>query len=289
MQTLLTFCKSMASKQTLDFFRRIRTILYRFTEKFSPFLTSRRYLGKRLFYIKGPGIVDRIRFGAPSPYYEHEVHIALKKEIEAIKNKTGKVILFDVGANIGLVSLPLTDIPNLTIHAFEPGHKQFAVLQTNIAANKLFGRLFAYPIALSNTTGIIDFFSTQDGSDGCGDGLRTTPRGKNTFIYRVETETLDSWCQRHSIYPDIIKLDTEGAESLILNGAKDVLSEKRPVLFIEISPSNLEAYSLTTEDMFRKLTQLNYVITTISGDICTESNIQIHAELDDMFIAMPGQ
>lgn len=63
----------MSNEALRIIFRKIRQIIYRWCDLFSPYVTSRNYLGYKLFYIKGPRIIDRLRFLAPTPIYEKEV------------------------------------------------------------------------------------------------------------------------------------------------------------------------------------------------------------------------
>lgn len=279
--------KSISPESVKVQFRTIRSWIYRFIDTFTPYLSCRKYLGKRLFYIKGPSTVDRIRFLSPNPYYEPQVVKAIKRQIEIVKKNKSAVTVFDIGANIGLISLALVDDKSVTVHAFEPGIKQFSVLQTNIAANKLFSRIFARPIAISDKTGLINFFWNTDSSDGSGDGLRPTERGGNKTSYQIESDTLDNWTARYSVYPDIIKIDTEGAESLILQGGTVLLQKYRPILFIEISPLNLTAFGLTPKDMLTLLQDKNYEVYTVQDEKCTFENINKFAEIEDMFLALP--
>lgn len=266
--------------------RILRSKLYVLVDNFQPYLTSRNYLGLRLFYIKGNGLVDRIRFGSTTGVYEPHVSDALINIINELKLSKKSICVFDIGANIGLVSLAICNEEGVKINAFEPGVRQFAMLQTNIVANNLFNKMHAYPIAFSNKRDTITFHSsTEETGGGSGDGIRATSRVGETYTYRVESDTIDSWCLRYKEIPDIMKIDTEGAEALILEGAQEIINKHHPVLFLEISPLNLSAYELSATDMIEKVTDLGYILTTISGKICTRENITEFCEQDDMFIA----
>lgn len=286
MQALSKIIKATLPPALYPKLRVLRSKLYLLVDMFQPYLTSRNYLGQRLFYIKGNGLVERIRFGSTTRKYEPHVSDAVIETINELKSAKKNICIFDIGANIGLVSLPLSNEDNVRIHAFEPGIRQFAMLQTNIAANNVFNKMHAYPIAFSNKRDTITFHSsTEETGGGSGDGILATSRVGETYTYKVESDTIDSWCLRYKEIPDIIKIDTEGAEALILDGAQEIINKYHPVLFIEIAPLNLSAYDLTAIDMLDKLTSLDYTLTTISGKICTRENISEFCEQDDMFIA----
>lgn len=263
--------------------RGVRDGMYRFSDSFQPHMTSRAYMGFRLFYIKGPGLIDRIRFGAPDARYEPHICGAIEREINDIKKQNP--IFFDIGANVGLISLSILKQTNSVIHAFEPGRKQFSTLQATIASNDLYDRVQAYQIAFSDINGVADFFASSEFACGSGDGLKATGRVGKTDTYKVESKTMNEWCKIHNIYPDVIKIDTEGSEKFILDGAKSVL-EKGPVIFIEISPLNLSSYPYKAKDILALLNEYGYRVSSIvDSTIATQENIETLAGIDDMFIA----
>lgn len=52
-------------------------------------------------------------------------------------------------------------------------------------------------------------------------------------LHQVETITLDNFCINNNIYPDLIKIDTEGHELSVLKGAKRTLQKKKPIVLFE--------------------------------------------------------
>ena len=75
----------------------------------------------------------------------------------------------------------------------------------------------------------------------------------------VEIITLDHFCHTHQIFPDIIKIDTEGFEFEVLKGGFNVLKEKRPLIIFE---SNSEAQRDLIFDFF---TELDYSLKPVSA------------------------
>lgn len=61
--------------------------------------------------------------------------------------------------------------------------------------------------------------------------------GGTRYVQYVPTITLDSLLE-HFHAPQVIKIDVEGAEALVLRGATRVLSECRPLFYIEVSTEN---------------------------------------------------
>ena len=54
-------------------------------------------------------------------------------------------------------------------------------------------------------------------------------------IITVETVTLDSFCEQHSVKPNFVKIDIEGAELLSIRGALHMVKTCQPAMMIEIT------------------------------------------------------
>jgi FkbM family methyltransferase len=50
----------------------------------------------------------------------------------------------------------------------------------------------------------------------------------------VRTKTIDTWCEETGSVPALIKIDAEGTEPLILEGARETMRRHRPVLIFEL-------------------------------------------------------
>jgi FkbM family methyltransferase len=267
-------------------FRVIRHHVYRACELFTPYVTSRQYLGFTLFYIKGPGIVDRIRFMSPKRIYEKEL---CEKIAEQLKTKDHPVFI-DIGANLGLISLYMQrHIPSVRIYAFEPGIQQRSLFGLTITKNKLEDKIQLFPYAVSDKNEITNFTTYEDATDGAGDGLLNTGRvHKNIRMIPVETITIDTFMSRHQISQvDVIKIDIEGAELLAFNGAKETIRHHRPIIHFELNPLNLRSYPHTAEDVITFLTNHNYIIYDLEGNECTHQTVQELMKKDDVFMALP--
>ena len=55
---------------------------------------------------------------------------------------------------------------------------------------------------------------------------------------RVKVTTLDAYCARTQLFPDLIKIDTEGAEASVLSGALTTIAKARPVIILECFPEH---------------------------------------------------
>lgn len=74
----------------------------------------------------------------------------------------------------------------------------------------------------------------------------------------VSTLTLDSICKITSLQLDLVKIDVEGAEIDVLNGAKSLALNLKPIFFVEIhSNPTLPMYN-NALDVIKRCHSLNY-------------------------------
>jgi hypothetical protein len=59
---------------------------------------------------------------------------------------------------------------------------------------------------------------------------------------------------------DLIKIDVEGFELFVLEGARNLILQRRPILFIELVDQNLKLQSCSGQSVIDYLAELNYLI-----------------------------
>lgn len=171
----------------------------------------------------------------------------LFKRLDAYKLE-GKVI-YDIGAHIGFHSLYFARLvgPKGKVYAFEPNPKNIERL--NLIRDKnpdIKNIITVCDVAVSNILGTEEFSMSEDIESGRSSGgfidTADTIWGREAFAMRgfqeitVSTVPMDLFKQELGIQetPDLIKIDVEGAESLVLLGAKSTLMSKRPVILMEV-------------------------------------------------------
>ena len=75
----------------------------------------------------------------------------------------------------------------------------------------------------------------------------------------VETTTLDVFYQETQLIPAAVKIDVEGAELLVLEGAKTLLTHHRPILMIAVHPTWLPP-GQTASQLFALLRSFGYQV-----------------------------
>ena len=132
----------------------------------------------------------------------------------------------DVGANAGEYSQLLVKyFPKAIVHAFEPHPKTFAVLKENVR-----DLVECHPLALGSEKGGFHLYD-RGGDDG---GIRASlakealeaVQSKPLTAYPVTVSTVDDFVKEQSIqHVNFMKIDTEGFEMDVLQGAKLSLSD----------------------------------------------------------------
>ncbi|RBP48124.1 FkbM family methyltransferase [Roseimicrobium gellanilyticum] len=166
---------------------------------------------------------------------------------------------FDVGANLGLMSVPvLANNPRVKAVSIEPSPNSFPYLSKTREASAFRDRWNVVSKAVSNTKGVVDFVLADSGNSAF-EGMKNTGRVDMTRTISVETIPLDDiWVEFGRPEVSLIKIDVEGAECLVLQGAEALLKQCRPMIILEWTPANLGAYGLAVEDLLTFATERGY-------------------------------
>jgi FkbM family methyltransferase len=173
------------------------------------------------------------------------------------------MIVFDVGAHVGKYTLLCARAvgPQGHVHAFEPNPALFHLLQLNIARNH-FNNSHARQCAVSDEDGVSDFELCAESSISSlvRDENRDSPRGASKIL-RVPTLRLDSFCAQAGLRPRLVKVDVEGAELLVFQGATNLLdlpAGKSPVWIFEHEPANYARFGYAPARLFALLRRHGY-------------------------------
>jgi len=147
------------------------------------------------------------------------------------KNYKNYDYLIDIGANIGTYSILLAN-KGLEVISFEPIADNYRVLQINILLNKLQNKITALNTGLSDSENDVDFVfdSINTGASHIVNNINSDH--PNT---KVHMTTFDSILPKLNIPKKahiLIKIDVEGMELEVLEGAKQFLSEYPNLMLI---------------------------------------------------------
>lgn len=187
---------------------------------------------------------------ATREYYEPELIL-----MERFVPRGGIVI--DAGANLGIYTVVASRLVGNsgTVLSFEPAAESFPVLERNIELNRLHNvRLFRY--ALSNREGKTRLYHICEMPNSYSLGTDSESREK---YEEVVTTTLDKVLQQQGIRSvDFLKMDVEGAEELVLRGAKSLFDRKQPVVVFEINGRAAARLDLSEDGTWKLLADLEY-------------------------------
>ncbi|ABQ25882.1 FkbM family methyltransferase [Geotalea uraniireducens] len=123
----------------------------------------------------------------------------------------------DIGANVGSYTILACAAKGARGYCFEPIPSTFQRLAANIRLNDLSCRVEAFNLGLSNKEGELVFTS----SENCTNHV-VTDGEKAMSVIKVKVVSLDTILS--GLSPSMLKLDVEGFETLVLQGAHETLS-----------------------------------------------------------------
>jgi FkbM family methyltransferase len=183
--------------------------------------------------------------------------------------KPGMTVL-DVGANEGLYTLFSARRvgPAGRVLAFEPSSRERRKLLHNVSANRL-GNVNVVPCAVGSSEGT----AALQIASGVHSGHNTL----GTLVYddapavgveHVPVERLDTLIDRQGVARvDVIKIDVEGAELHVLEGARRTLAAHRPILMVEANDEALQAQGASIASLVAFLRdELDYGIFVFSTE-----------------------
>jgi FkbM family methyltransferase len=203
--------------------------------------------------------------------------------VEACRGKTS---VLDVGANVGLVTLPMSSVMARQgrIWAFEPAATNAALLRRHLALNgvtsvsvveAVVGEADGTPVAFFEREGP-DVENSMMLYDERGRSLES--RGYSQVMHRQVS--LDAFCARENIAPEVIKIDVEGGEVRVLRGARDVLQRHRPIIILSVHPHKIELAGDRIEALRSLIAELGYEVRTPEGE-------PVHGFALDEYIVAP--
>lgn len=142
---------------------------------------------------------------------------------ETITNK--KMTCFDIGANVGYVTLLMCELSKGgKVYALEPDPHNYYLLNENITLNSYNNKCKTYNLAVSDKTGLINFYP---GKEECNLGsIRKHYKSANKPIL-VKSTSLTDFINNIKKYPNLIKMDIEGHETEVLWGFKNTISRTK--------------------------------------------------------------
>jgi FkbM family methyltransferase len=208
-------------------------------------------------------------------------------ELQQVVNSlaTNGQVIYDIGANIGFVTLMLARKTGTKghVYAFEALPENVNRLRKNVELNRYQDRVTVVHAAVQDHPGNVDFLIGPSGAMGKVQGSA----GRESIEYqekiKVEAISLDSFVEEpDNQLPDIIKIDIEGGEVLALPGMENLLHAKHPLVLMELH--GLESAKIS----WHQLKKSGYRICRMEVDLPEVENLD---ELDwkSYLVAIPNE
>lgn len=195
-----------------------------------------------------------VRHGDHSAAGNFYVGLLSFEEMSFVLHYLRKGELFvDVGANIGAFTVLASGVCRSRTIAFEPSPKNFKKLAANIRVNDIQDLVQSYMTIVDNVNGVGHFVSDS----GSVIDHVLEPGEESINVIEVPSITLDEVLDREQ--PKMIKIDVEGVETRILDGAERTLGKQSlDVLIVELKGHG-KRYGFDERLVIKKLEEYGFV------------------------------
>ena len=182
-------------------------------------------------------------------------------------------LVLDVGAHVGLHTMLFNRLVGAEgrVLAVEPSPVNVSLLQKHLAWNQC-RNVEVIEAAIGDREDLISFRFWPDPTSGyaCENSLGSE-RGEPA---KVRMTTIDALCVGNK--PDLIKIDVEGAEFLVLQGARETLTSAAPVVVVAIHPREMRVLNSSPAELILFLAECGYEGRHLDGRRATNAE---HEEL----------
>jgi FkbM family methyltransferase len=167
-------------------------------------------------------------------------------------------LVFDIGANVGAYCVPIgRRFPQARVVAFEPIPLNAALIDVSILANRT-ANVEVVRACVTDAPGTVEFSVSEDSAYS---SMIATQRKAEAGRLVCRAVSLDDYVLDRALpSPDVVKIDVEGAELKVLQGAVRLFSEdSRPrFVMIELFDKNLQTFGTSIGEIVAWMTQRHY-------------------------------
>lgn len=195
-------------------------------------------------------------------------------ETEIIRTiiKPGMTVV-DVGAHIGYFTIFMANLvgENGRVFAFEPDPHNFSLLARNVTVNGL-SNVVVERVALAATAGERQLYRDRENLGNMSFSERNVTQGRLGGNIVVPATTIDNYFSNRKV--DFLKVDVQGAEGLVLAGARKILMRDRPKFVMEFWPYGLKNVGTDPKALLKWLSELGFSFRVIdSNSKCLKSKV----------------
>jgi len=223
------------------------------------------------FYTDDPIFQDSISKGYTDPF---PIHLDIvKRYLRLFPHK--KRIYIDIGAHIGTTIIPYSCLFDNVV-GYEANPKTYEILLKNIKLNGLNNSTKIFNFGLFNEECRGDILQHGVGNSGCY-YFKKRENGS------VLCKKLDIECKRKNIENvDFIKINTEGSELLVLQGARETIIRDKPLIQFKTNSTSMDLFHIENKETIRFLSDLGYLIF----DYSDQNNIFMYCPNETLSITV---
>lgn len=169
-------------------------------------------------------------------------------------------VFIDVGANIGVYSILASNRVGAEgrVFSFEIDQRPLKCLRKSVTKYG-YSNIEIIEQAACDQDGIVHFEPNREHGHNS-----ITTRSQRTRS--VEACRLDTWAEKKDIQRvDWIKIDVEGAEKLVIEGAMELINKHKPRLLCECTDSGSASFGYKPDELISKFAQLGYSCTWLEN------------------------
>lgn len=205
--------------------------------------------------------------------------------IRKLLSKGGTAV--DVGAQIGYLTLvmAMSGEKSATVYSFEPEPENIRRFNRNIHLNTI-SNVTLIQKAVSNTNSPIKLYLSADHNAGTHSTIASDPNVSSQYI-EIPAVTLDTVVSEHNITElSLVKIDVEGAELEVIQGAQNTIQELQPTFIIELSEVMQQSRGFSSPKFKQMMKEFNYSPFEIldNGQLLQISLEKTHAMDNIVFI-----
>lgn len=198
--------------------RKIRSVIRRLYPDVPPLLVNGTILQDK-YYVREGTIKEK-------PDYDDAWLYFLAKKAKFI---------FDIGCNIGQSALIINSAnKKVKLLMVDPNPAALSIAAENLIRNDLIlNSYFSCNFVSDISDKRIEFFTVDTGAAGSMYSKHAVTAARKDSHYLVSTTTVDNLCTTYG-FPDLVKVDVEGAEALVLRGAEICFQKTKTIFLVEM-------------------------------------------------------
>lgn len=240
------------------------------------------------FVILGKGLPCRVNgFTVKFPakwfrYFENDYE---KENILFLKeNCKPNMVVFDIGAHLGLMSIICSQLLQKKgkVYSFEPTPKTFEILKQVIKINNASEVVIPINKAVAKENKIIDFYLSEN--EGSNSNSLVSKNHRDRKPIKIDVTSVDVFVRENNIIQiDLIKIDAEGSEYDVLQGAQDSIVKFKPNIILALHPPLIKNNGHNIEDIYEFLIKHQYVIK-LNGSIIEKNEFCTKEDFFDVHL-----